>query len=135
MTLEEAKDYVLTHQPCTVLGVIALFDLYFKGWLSLDKLTGLRPGVFGYRTLVFCLKFPAEVEAESHPMPKAKELHSHLLFWFSRHEFKVKKVDKEFAVAGIPSTRTYWVDSACEIKEDRQPQAPRKEGHFHYGRL
>jgi hypothetical protein len=74
MTQEEAKDYVLTHLPCTMKGIVSLFDLYFHGTVTLEKLVGLQARTLGCAKLVFHLKFQAEVMAEAHPMPQFKHL-------------------------------------------------------------
>lgn len=117
MTQEEAKDYVITHMPCTMKGIVTLFDTYFHGTVTLDKLVGTNPKLLGYNTLVFYLKFPADIMAEAHPMPQLKFLLKCFRAWCAFHEFKIVRDGFDVEVFG---QYIFWIKPPIEIKEDRR---------------
>jgi hypothetical protein len=117
MTQEEAKDYVLTHLPCTMKGIVSLFDLYFHGTVTLEKLVGLQARTLGCAKLVFHLKFQAEVMAEAHPMPQFKHLIKCFRAWCAFHNFKIEREGFDVEVFG---NYIVWIKPPVEIKEDRR---------------
>jgi hypothetical protein len=117
MTQEEAKEYVMTHLPCSMTGVVTLFDTYFHGTVKLEKLVGMAPKFLGYNTLVFYLKFDADVMAEKHPMPKHKELMRCFRLWCAYHDFKIHREGWDGESFG---QYMVWTKTPVEIKEDRR---------------
>lgn len=116
MTTEEAKEYAITHLPCTMTGVVALFDLYFKGVVVIDKLVGMNVKLMGYNRLVFCLTFPLDAIQECHPQPKLTRLVDCFKAWCAFHNFTIEKetIDRHTLQP------IYWVVPPIEIKEDRE---------------
>lgn len=128
MTTEEAKDYVMTHLPCTMKGIVTLFDTYFHGAVRLEKLVGLAPKFLGYNKLVFYLRFDylhfdSDTTAERHPMPRFRELMRCFRAWAAFHSFVIVREDFMIVGAGGGS-KSYghyvvWIKPPIEIKEDR----------------
>jgi hypothetical protein len=118
MTQEEAKEYVMTHLPCTMKGVVTLFDTYFHGTVTLDRLVGLNPRTLGYGRLVFYLKFDSNVMSEGHPMTKLTTYLKCFHAWAAFHNFKIERENFEREVFG---GYIFWVIPPVEIKEDRTP--------------
>jgi hypothetical protein len=117
MTSEEAKEYVMTHLPCSMKGVVTLFDTYFHGTVKLEKLVGMAPKFLGYNTLVFYLQFDPDTVAEIHPMPRFQELIKCFRAWAAFHDFKITREGWDVEVLG---QYIVWVKTPIEIKEDRR---------------
>jgi hypothetical protein len=117
MTQEEAKEYVMTHVPCTMTGIVTLFDTYFHGTVKLEKLVGMNAKLLGYNRLVFYMQFPADIIAEAHPMPQLKFLLKCFRAWCAYHDFKIDKEGFDGEAFGL---YVAWVKPAIEIKEDRR---------------
>jgi hypothetical protein len=116
MTTEEAKDYVMTHLPCSMKGVVTLFDTYFHGTVKLEKLVGMAPKFLGYNTLVFYLRFSADAIAEPQPMPRFNGLMHCFRSWAAYHDFKIKREGFDVENLGL---YIVWIKPPIEIKEDR----------------
>jgi hypothetical protein len=114
MTQEEAKDYVLSHLPCTTTGVVALFDEHFKGIVKINSLLGLSSRFLGYTKLVLTLSFPF-VDDPNTPANTRKNLEANLQWWLKKHDFKVIK--REFDNNTLEDV--LWIEPPIEIKEDR----------------
>lgn len=116
MTTDEAKDYVLTHLPCSMKGIVTLFDAYFQGAVKLEKLVGMAPKFLGYNKLVFYLKFKDAIMAGIHPMSQFKELMKCFRAWAAFHDFKIEREDFDVEAFGL---YVVWIKPPIEIKEDR----------------
>jgi hypothetical protein len=114
VTKEEAKDYVMTHLPCTIKGVEAIFDTYFHGTVKLQKLVGLTPQPLGYSTLVFYLEFNMSGIVEEVALPHFKSLMRCFRAWAAYHSFKIEREG-----FGTEGNYVVWTKPHIEIKEDR----------------
>jgi hypothetical protein len=113
MTQEEAKEYVMTHLPCSMKGIVTLFDTYFHGTVKLEKLVGMAPKFLGYNKLVFYLHFTGEAMLASN----LKDLINCFRAWCAYHDFKIEREGWD-----VEEHRQYivWVKTPIEIKEDRR---------------
>jgi hypothetical protein len=117
MTAEEAKEYVMTHLPCSMKGVVTLFDTYFHGTVKLEKLIGTAPKFIGYNQLIFYLRFDADIMGEKHPMPRFQALITCFRAWAAFHDFKIHREGWDVEDFGM---YLVWVKPPIEIKEDRR---------------
>jgi hypothetical protein len=114
MTQEDAKEYVMTHLPCTMTGVVAIFDAYFHGTVVVEKLVGMNARTLGYAKLVFYLRIPTYVDATKH---KPTFLITCFHQWCAFHDFAVERSGFSKEPFG---EYVAWIKPAIEIKEDRR---------------
>jgi hypothetical protein len=109
LTPAEAKEYTLSHLPCTMRAVTELFKLDLEGHVYLDQIVGMRPSGLGYKTLVFYFR------PYQHSPETVAKVYPYIKWWF---ENKLNGIVGP-VTRGEITYQVWWVQVPIEIKEDR----------------